>query len=292
MYYSSSTRVPLRYLLIGIVPINSYRYTGQPRRSPHKSRDRSPRGKKIRILNKKKLLSRTHARSARNFVAGVLLLATDALRVRLRWRARASHLCHRSAYMYVHVLLLFQLVGPARAGRPVPTILADQHQPRNLRRLSAAAAPAGRTVALAVAPPPGVTGLPVAVEMAADAVAPSAGPLLGGGGLLGANLVGTSSVPVAAFDHWAAAADLPRDYDARQAYPMCSTMRAVQNQGACAGCYSFASTAALGDRICQATNGTADAILSAEDPLFCPNLGAIIGRSTHQGSKPAVRCSN
>lgn len=54
-------------------------------------------------------------------------------------------------------------------------------------------------------------------------------------------------------------------------------MRAIQNQGGCAGCYSFATVGSLGDRLCQASNGSVNVILSAEDPIFCPNLGGCKG---------------
>ena len=37
--------------------------------------------------------------------------------------------------------------------------------------------------------------------------------------------------------HWRAPSQLPAHYDARLAFPACSSMRAIQNQGACSGCY-------------------------------------------------------
>ena len=128
-------------------------------------------------------------------------------------------------------------------------------------------------VKFVVTPPPGVQGSPVTVSMS-NPGEDRASPF--GAGLLAQNQVG-SRVPVASYSHWTPPETLPEEFDARAAYPSCRTMRAVQNQGACAGCYSFASVASLGDRICMATNGSVDAILSAEDPLFCPNLGGCRG---------------
>ena len=126
----------------------------------------------------------------------------------------------------------------------------------------------------AVVPPPGVAkGQREYVSMSApedDRSKPF------GAGLLADNEVG-GRVPVVSYSHWADPSTLPADFDVRTANPTCRTMRAVQNQGACAGCYSFASVASLGDRICHASNGSVDAILSAEDPLFCPNLGGCRG---------------
>ena len=158
------------------------------------------------------------------------------------------------------------------------TVRADLRLEQGLRAAWAAALPERRAegVELAVAPPVGLHGLPVVVRLSStpdnnSGLAPYTA------GLLPENWVGTAQAPLASLPHWLPGAELPPAYDARQAYPACSTMRAIQNQGGCAGCYSFATVGSLGDRICQATNGSVNSILSAEDPLFCPNLGGCRG---------------
>ena len=148
----------------------------------------------------------------------------------------------------------------------VPMVAADERQVQNLRALLQARP--RQEQAVLVMPPPGVEGEPLLSRLSATAeVSPSYYPY--GAGLLADNEVG-GRIPVASLQYWTSAKSLPRDYDARLAYPQCRTMRAVQNQGACGGCYAFAPAASLGDRICQATNGSTDAILSAEAPIFCP----------------------
>jgi hypothetical protein len=152
-------------------------------------------------------------------------------------------------------------------------LTAGANHDADLRSLWLGKPAAESSVTFAVSPPPGVQGSQVVVQMSTpneDRAWPYAA------GLTGDTEVGRR-IPVAAYQHWVAPESLPSDYDARHAFPGCSTMRAIQNQGACAGCYSFATTESLGDRICQASNGTVDAILSAEDPLFCPNLGGCRG---------------
>eukprot|EP01051_Picozoa_sp_SAG22_P013806 SAG22_NODE_1592_length_4045_cov_1.929802_1_plen_601_part_00 len=164
--------------------------------------------------------------------------------------------------------------GPAAAARPI--IFADEHQGDSLRRVMAAVPEQQRAsgVAVAVSPPPGIHGGPIAVQLSFGSGSP-AWPYAAG--LEPANQVGGRIPVVTSRRHWARPQDLPENFDVRSAFPTCRTMRAVQNQGACDGCYSFATVAALGDRICQATNGTVDAILSAEAPLFCANLGGCRG---------------
>jgi hypothetical protein len=163
---------------------------------------------------------------------------------------------------------------------PVVVVRADVRHELGLRAAWEAAPPERRAegLSLAVAPPPGVQGEPVAVRLS-----PAPDDELTGqqysyaAGLRPENWVGTSRAPVISQPHWLPASELPPAYDAREAYPACSAMRAIQNQGGCSGCYSFATVGSLGDRLCQASNGSVNAILSAEDPLFCPNLGGCRG---------------
>ena len=153
-----------------------------------------------------------------------------------------------------------------------PRLAVDERYGEALRGLWRSQA--GEELAVDVAPPPGVQGPPVTVRMSAAAVrdANPAAPYSAGLDPSWSRRHVASHLP-----HWRAPPELPAHYDARLAFPACSSMRAIQNQGACSGCYSFATVASLGDRICQRTNGSTDAILSAEAPLFCPNLGGCRG---------------
>jgi hypothetical protein len=102
-------------------------------------------------------------------------------------------------------------------------------------------------VTLSVLPAPGLNWPPAVAHLAPPNRDP-AWPYSAG---LGPSTPVGTSVPVASQAHWVDASQLPSDYDSRVAFPRCSAMRAIQNQGACAGCYSFATVGSLGDRICQ-----------------------------------------
>eukprot|EP01043_Picozoa_sp_COSAG02_P038999 COSAG02_NODE_3047_length_7477_cov_15.840201_10_plen_388_part_01 len=184
-----------------------------------------------------------------------------------------------AAMTRISLVLWLGLTASMCGSETPPIVPADELHQQRLRAVWEAASFDQRRnagVEVAVEPPPGVRGQPVRARLASWAEQIDHGAAPYAAGLRAENWVG-SRVPVVSQQHWVEADQLPPAYDARLAYPRCSTMRAIQNQGACAGCYSFATVASLGDRICQATNSSVDVILSAEDPLFCPNLGGCRG---------------
>jgi len=62
---------------------------------------------------------------------------------------------------------------------------------------------------------------------------------------------------------------LPAEFDARQQWPNCPTIKEVRDQSDCGSCWAFGATEAASDRICIQTNGTMNYHLSASDLLSC-----------------------
>ncbi|KAI6181491.1 Cathepsin B [Aphelenchoides besseyi] len=62
---------------------------------------------------------------------------------------------------------------------------------------------------------------------------------------------------------------LPRMFDSREKWPLCSSLHHVPNQGGCGSCYAVSSITVASDRSCIHSNGTFRGILSIEDVLGC-----------------------
>lgn len=43
--------------------------------------------------------------------------------------------------------------------------------------------------------------------------------------------------------------DLPDNFDSREKWPMCPTLREIRDQGSCGSCWAVAATAAMTDRV-------------------------------------------
>jgi len=63
--------------------------------------------------------------------------------------------------------------------------------------------------------------------------------------------------------------DLPENFDAREQWPNCPTLKEVRDQGSCGSCWAFGAVEAMSDRVCIASNGSQNAHISAEDLLSC-----------------------
>jgi cathepsin B len=61
-----------------------------------------------------------------------------------------------------------------------------------------------------------------------------------------------------------ATVSIPKEFDARKAWPQCVSVNEIRNQANCGSCWAFSGAEVLGDRFCIATNGTFNEDLSPE----------------------------
>jgi cathepsin B len=66
--------------------------------------------------------------------------------------------------------------------------------------------------------------------------------------------------------------DLPDNFDAREQWPNCPSIKEVRDQGSCGSCWAFGAVEAMSDRICIASSGSKIVHISAEDLLACCTL--------------------
>ncbi|XP_063298100.1 cathepsin B [Pelobates fuscus] len=63
--------------------------------------------------------------------------------------------------------------------------------------------------------------------------------------------------------------DLPENFDSREAWPNCPTIKEIRDQGSCGSCWAFGAVEAISDRTCVHSNGKVNVEVSAEDLLSC-----------------------
>ena len=68
---------------------------------------------------------------------------------------------------------------------------------------------------------------------------------------------------------WMETLDLPAEFDAREKWPNCPSIKEVRDQGCCGSCWAFGAVEAISDRNCIASNEKRTADISAEDVLSC-----------------------
>jgi cathepsin B len=67
-------------------------------------------------------------------------------------------------------------------------------------------------------------------------------------------------------------ATLPTAFDSREQWPDC--IHPILNQGNCGSCWAFGTSETLSDRLCIASNGTQNVVLSPQDLVDCSlNMG-------------------
>ena len=62
---------------------------------------------------------------------------------------------------------------------------------------------------------------------------------------------------------------LPENYDAREAYPNCETIKEIRDQANCGSCWAFSTAEVMSDRICIASGQTDQRRISAKNILAC-----------------------
>jgi cathepsin B len=84
--------------------------------------------------------------------------------------------------------------------------------------------------------------------------------------LLGAILDGLQNLPEKKFEHLT---DVPEEYDPREAYPRCESLREIRDQANCGSCWAFGAVEAMSDRICIKSGQTLQTRVSAQNLLTC-----------------------
>ncbi|XP_053314628.1 cathepsin B [Spea bombifrons] len=62
---------------------------------------------------------------------------------------------------------------------------------------------------------------------------------------------------------------LPENFDSREAWPNCPTIKEIRDQGSCGSCWAFGAVEAISDRACVHSGGKVNIEVSAEDLLSC-----------------------
>ncbi|MCI4382919.1 hypothetical protein PGIGA_G00020380 [Pangasianodon gigas] len=62
---------------------------------------------------------------------------------------------------------------------------------------------------------------------------------------------------------------LPTNFDPREQWPNCPTLKEIRDQGSCGSCWAFGAAEAISDRICIHSNGKVSVEISSEDLLTC-----------------------
>eukprot|EP00817_Percolomonadidae_sp_ATCC50343_P000771 CAMPEP_0117421938 /NCGR_PEP_ID=MMETSP0758-20121206/2888_1 /TAXON_ID=63605 /ORGANISM="Percolomonas cosmopolitus, Strain AE-1 (ATCC 50343)" /LENGTH=310 /DNA_ID=CAMNT_0005204279 /DNA_START=10 /DNA_END=942 /DNA_ORIENTATION=+ len=62
-------------------------------------------------------------------------------------------------------------------------------------------------------------------------------------------------------------ANLPDSFDSKKQWPNCA--HAIRNQARCGSCWAFSAAEVLSDRLCIATNGNTNIVLSPQDLVSC-----------------------
>eukprot|EP01136_Pigoraptor_vietnamica_P025169 Opistho-1_new@78888 len=73
------------------------------------------------------------------------------------------------------------------------------------------------------------------------------------------------------------AESIPDSFDARTQWPNCKSISMIRDQGACGSCWAFGAVEAISDRICIASNGAKQPIISAENLVSCCGLTCGMG---------------
>lgn len=62
---------------------------------------------------------------------------------------------------------------------------------------------------------------------------------------------------------------IPENFDSREKWPQCPSLKRVRDQSACGSCWAFGAVEAMSDRICISSDGKDQVDLSADDLLSC-----------------------
>lgn len=63
--------------------------------------------------------------------------------------------------------------------------------------------------------------------------------------------------------------DIPGNFDAREKWDHCPTIKEIRDQGSCGSCWAFGAVEAMSDRVCIHSNGKTNFRFSADDLVSC-----------------------
>lgn len=63
--------------------------------------------------------------------------------------------------------------------------------------------------------------------------------------------------------------EIPEEFDPREQWPECPTLKEIRDQGSCGSCWAFGAVEAMSDRVCIHSKGKTHFHFSAEDLLTC-----------------------
>ncbi|KAK4872418.1 hypothetical protein RN001_014447 [Aquatica leii] len=63
--------------------------------------------------------------------------------------------------------------------------------------------------------------------------------------------------------------DIPENFDAREQWPNCPTIKEIRDQGSCGSCWAFGAVEAMSDRVCIHSKGKIHFHFSADDLVSC-----------------------
>lgn len=62
---------------------------------------------------------------------------------------------------------------------------------------------------------------------------------------------------------------IPQQFDSREEWPNCPTIREIRDQGSCGSCWAFGAVESMSDRVCIHSNATVHVRLSSDDLVAC-----------------------
>lgn len=71
--------------------------------------------------------------------------------------------------------------------------------------------------------------------------------------------------------------ELPENFDSRQQWPNCESIKEVRDQSTCGSCWAFGAVEAFSDRICIASGQKQQTRISAEDLVSCCGISCGMG---------------
>ncbi|TKS69943.1 Cathepsin B [Collichthys lucidus] len=63
--------------------------------------------------------------------------------------------------------------------------------------------------------------------------------------------------------------ELPDEFDSREQWPNCPTLKEIRDQGSCGSCWAFGAAEAISDRVCIHSKAKVSVEISSEDLLTC-----------------------